>query len=181
MLGSIPETGGALGQSHDKHREPKRKLVTNKKHLSLTPRQIGTATPHAQLSLGSSIILARLSKHLLHLAPIDAGTELFRMIDKASFAASNIYLHHYSGFLEIRVKAALASALPLRARKIHSNEITCVSLPSPNSLSACTLANIRLALLLGLPAKNSFCALGLKTNSANLNARASAFSALHRT
>jgi hypothetical protein len=79
-----------LGQTHDKQREPKRKLVPNKKHLSLPPRQIETATPSAQLSLGSSSILTCLCEHLRHLAPIDTGTELFRMIDKASFAASKL-------------------------------------------------------------------------------------------
>jgi hypothetical protein len=75
----------------------------------------------------------------------------------------------------------LASALPLRARKSHANERTCVSLPSPNSQSACTLSKMCLAHLLGFRAKHSLCALGMKTNGANLNARAFTTSALQRT
>ena len=89
--GSIPEAGGTLGQTHDKHRVPECKLVTMKHHLSLTPRQYGTATPPAQLSLGTSSTSTCHSVDLNQTATLDTITELLEKIDKASLAGSKLF------------------------------------------------------------------------------------------
>jgi len=91
MPGSTPGAGENMGQTHGKHREPECKLVTMKKDLSLTPRHFQTATPPAQLSLGTSSILNCLSLDLQQLAALDGAPQQSRKIDNASFAASKLF------------------------------------------------------------------------------------------
>ena len=170
-----------MGQTHDKHREPERKIVTTKNRLSLIPCQIEPATPPAQLSLVTGSISTCLFFRPTRLGNARHNHRATKKDRQSIICCIETFFHPYSGTLDIRVKAALASALPLRARKSIANERIWVSLPSPNSISACNLAKIWLALLLGFPAKNSLCALRLKTNGAASNARAVTSFAVWRT
>ena len=170
-----------MGQTHDKHREPECKLVTMKHHLFLTPRQYGTATPPAQLSLGTSSTSTCLSVDLQHTATLDTITELLEKIDKESIAGSKLFSTPIADFC---ISVSKQHWHPLyhreNAKVMQMKERGCLY-PLRTHQVPVTWPKYGIALLLGFPGKNSLCALRMKTNGATSNARFDNGSALGRT